>query len=504
MKKHLKSTTVLALIMFASKIIAFLRDIMLTNCYGASYISDAFLVSISIPTVLFSGVMTALFTCYIPFYKELKENNPDRIIQFNSNLITIVFGVSILFLFIFWIFDDFILKIFAVGFDGKTFQLAKEMANIMAIVMVFMGITYVFQGFLQANESFYLIGAMTIPTNVIIALSIFYSNEENLLIMAWGTVLAYAIYIPYFGLPSYKKGFRYKMYLNFKDDDIKRMMWMVLPIFVGQIVFEINSIVDKSVASMLPAGGVTGLDYSFKVVSMIHSSIVAPISTIVYPQFSQYVVEHKEEQLKQLLSKVLCIVELLVIPLVGGIVVLAKPVIEILFFRGGFSTDAVILTSESLIAYSFSVIPISLRIICEKVFYARQESKIPMLNSMGGIIGNIILDITLVRTLAHVGLALATTVSSFVTLFLFLISLRKRIGNFEGVMIAKTGAKAGIATVAMCIVLYIMNSYLNGVSNIILVIIDLFFGVIVYGALIILMRENIMYEFIKTKTRRKK
>ena len=488
--------------MFVSKVVAFGRDIILTSCYGATYISDAFLVSISIPTVLFSGVVTALYTCYIPFYKEMQEKNKAKVRSFNGNLITVVFILSCVLIGFCWLFDDAILKVFAVGFDAAAFQLAKEMFHIMALVMVFMGITYILQGYLQANESFYLVGAMTIPTNLIIAFSIWFSSNDTLLYMAWGTVLGYAVYIPYFGIPAYKKGFRFRPNINLHDEDMKRILFMIIPVFVGQIIFEINSMVDKSVASLLPAGGITALDYSFKVMSMIHASLVAPIATIIYPRFAGYVVEEKEADLKRVLTTVLRMVEIVVFPVVGGVIVLAKPIIELLFFRGAFTSEAVQLTSESLIAYAGCAIPISLRIICEKVFYARKETKITMLNSMGGIAVNIILDIVLVRSLAHVGLALATTVSSFVTLLLFLLSLHRRIGNFGGREILLTGCKAGIGALIMSLCLVFLNQVMGTWGIILRLVVSVTTGTVIYALVMVILQEKLLINYVKTRRKR--
>lgn len=499
MKKVYRSTVTLAVIMFLTKLIAFARDVVLANCYGASYVSDAFLVAISIPTVLFSGIAGAVFTCYIPVYKELKVKSAGQIKKFNGSLMSIALLLSCLGVILYQVFDDIILKVFAVGFDSRTFELAKEMSQIMVPVMVFMGATCILQGYLQANECFYLVGAMTIPTNIIIALSIGFSTEKTLLFMAWGTVAGYAVHLLYFGIPAYKKGFRLQLQPDFQQESVRRLFAMVLPVFLGQVVFEINAVVDKSVASLLPAGGITALDYSFKLVSVIHSSLVAPISTVIYPKFSEYVVEGSLETLKGVLNKTLRMVEVMVIPIVAGVMVLARPVVEVLFFRGAFTGEAVRLTAESLVAYALAVLPISLRIICEKVFYARKETKVPMLHSMVGIAVNIVLDIILVRSLAHVGLALATSVSSAVTFFLFFASLRKRMGGLGGRKILRTGINSAIAAGIMSLCVHYCSRAFSTAGNVAEIVLCTLVGMAVYLVVMLLLREKTLIEFFQGK-----
>lgn len=496
MNKAMKSTIILAIIMLVSKLSSFVRDIVLTNQYGASYISDAFLVSISVPTILFSGIVSALFTCYIPLYKEIKIKDIPRVNRFNSNVMTGVFLLSILFVMIYWSFDGSILRLFAVGFDDKTFLLAQNMTRIMTLSMLFMGISYILQGYLQANGSFYLVGAMTIPTNIIIAISIGVSTEEKIMYMAWGTVIGYAIYILYFGVPAYIKGFRWYPYLNLKDEYIKKLLIMTVPIFVGQIMFEINAMIDKSLASTLPEGSVTALDYAYKVATLVYGSVVAPISTIIYPKFSEDVINDKIENVKVLLGKTLRVILIIIIPIVGGIVLLSEEVIKVLFFRGAFSLDAVKVTSEALIIYAGCILPVSLRIICEKIFYAKKETKIPMINSLVGIIINIILNLLLVKEFLHKGLALATTISSVVTILLFMFSLYKKIGDFYLKRVILTGVKSILSCSVMCLILNRINEIWEVNNDWIKILDNVLLGAMIYTIMMLLLKESMLYDIV--------
>lgn len=499
MKKIYETTILLGIVMFLSKLTAFVRDIVLTNRYGASYISDAFLVAVSIPTVLFSGIMTAVYTCYIPLYKELKKKKPGELSKFHGNIMTIVLLLSCLGIVLYWVLDDMVLKIFAFGFDAAAFQLAKELSRIMVLVMIFMGAACILQGYLQANESFLLVGAMTIPTNMMIALSIGISTEKTLPLMAWGTVIGYAVYLPYFAIPAYQKGFRLRLQIDLKEESIRRLFAMIIPVFLSQIVFEVNSIVDKSAASLLPAGGITALDYSFKLASMIDASIVAPLAMIVYPRFSGYMVESSHETLKRDFNKTLRAVEMIVIPIVGGVMVLARPIVEVIFFRGAFTSEAARLTAESLVVYAVAEIPVSLRVICDKVFYARKEAKIAMLNSMAGMAVNMILDILLVHRLAHVGLALATVVSSSLTFCLLFVSLRKRMGELGGKEIWRTGINSVLAAGIMSVCVHCCSQALSSAGNILQICLCAITGIVVYLAMLLLLREKMLFELFQRR-----
>ena len=271
---------------------------------------------------------------------------------------------------------------------------------------------------------------------------------------------------------------------------------MIIPIFIGQMILEINVIVDKNFASGLEAGSITGLDYAYKVAMLIQATAAASISTVIYPKFSEQVVSQKITELKKTLSVSLNIVIICVIPLVIGMCVLAYPIIQLLFFRGAFSERALQITAESLICYSIGMLPIALRTIMEKVFYAYQETKIPMLNSAIGILSNIILDILLVPNIKHCGLALATSISSFITYIIFYIKLRKKIGGFGAKRMFVTVGKVGIAGGIMGIIVWMMKEALfvvmgNGTLQLMGSIISLtLVGMVIYIVLLFIFRQQ--------------
>lgn len=496
MNKLAKSTIFLVVVMFLAKIISFGKDLCLSYQYGASNISDAYLVAVNIPTVLFSGIVTAVFTCYIPVYNEIKGKKPEYVNKFNSNIVNVIAVLSVFLVILYWIFPEQIINLFVSGFNEENFQLAVSMSKIMVLAMIFMAVSCVLQGYLQANGCFYLVGMMTIPTNLIMAFTIMLSDAEHLEIMIWGTVLAYAIYLPYFFIPAYKKGFRYVPYIKLKDEYLKKLLTMIIPIFIGQMILEINVIVDKNFASGLEAGSITGLDYAYKVAMLIQATAAASISTVIYPKFSEQVVSQKITELKKTLSVSLNIVIICVIPLVIGMCVLAYPIIQLLFFRGAFSERALQITAESLICYSIGMLPIALRTIMEKVFYAYQETKIPMLNSAIGILSNIILDILLVPNIKHCGLALATSISSFITYIIFYIKLRKKIGGFGAKRMFVTVGKVGIAGGIMGIIVWMMKEALfvvmgNGTLQLMGSIISLtLVGMVIYIVLLFIFRQQ--------------
>lgn len=488
----LNQTTVLIIIMALTKGSSFIRDIILTNTYGASCTSDAFIIALSIPTILVSGLLTALYTSYIPVYKGIFLEDKSRIPAYNTNLIALTLLVSGAIIALYLLLDEKILKLLAAGFDSDTFALAKEMAQILIFCLLFMGTEYILQGYLQANGRFYLVAANTIPLNIITAIGIVLSEKTSPLVMPIFVLVGYAFCILYFGVPAKNSGFRIISKVCLWDSNVLNTIKMTLPIFAGQIIFEINSIVDKSVASTLPTGDVTVMDYAFKVMSISYAVIVNPIATLFFPRITDIVLTNDSIQVKNEVEKTLRIVSLIMFPVMFGVVICAKAIVEVLFFHGAFSMTAVNRTSEALAIYAFSIIPISLRMILEKVFYARKESRRPMYNSFLGIAINIGLDFALVDCWGHKGLAFATTASSIATFAIFLIDIHRTYQELSIRSILLSGLKYCSVSAVIAFAICWMNSAFVLGEGIGMIIVDVLIASLAYVTVLVLLRDELL------------
>lgn len=497
MNKIIKSSAVLTICMIMAKISSFIRDMLLAYQYGTSSISDAYVIASIIPNILFNGVITALYTCYIPIYNDIQSDNTLDINLFNSNLVNVIGCVSLVLSATFLFLSDNIVGMLAAGLSQDSMAIAVTFSKIMSFSLFFMSIGAVFQGFLQANNRFYIIGLLTIPSNLCACIGILLSTKK-IDLMAWGVLLGFAIYIPYLIVPVYKCGFRYKLYLHFKDKYIIKLLKLILPVFMGQMILELNVLVDRRLATGLPEGSVTSLDYAFKISSMVHSSIALPIVTVLYPKFSHLIATNNEVEMKKLLNKSLGGLLMILVPITLGLVTLAEPVVKLLLYRGAFDSEALTTTVASLQCYAISIIPIGIRLLVEKVFYSLQDTKTPMINTTISIIINIILDIVLVRVLAHRGLALATSISSIITLLLLIGNLRLKIGSFELKKIIVSFVQVTFCALIMAIVVKMSYNFLLVYNEWIALISAVSFGIIVYAFCIgILKRKEL--KFVKER-----
>lgn len=414
-----------------SKIFGFTRDIILSYYYGAGNISDAYLVSTTIPLTLLAMVGAGITTGFIPIYSKISnEHSAEKSKDFTNNLMNIVIVLLVSIVIVSLFFTKQIVTAFAIGFDQETFSLAVKFTEISLIGILFSGIGYILTVFLQVNNKFIVTSLVGLPLNIVTIISIVISAKSNLIFLPLGSTLAIFAQI-LFLLPFVRKiGFRYKPIINVKDKYISNMIKISLPAIMGVSASQINLLIDRTIASSIVVGGISALNYSNRLISFVVGIFIAPIITVVYPRLSQVSVHNDFYAFKKSINEAIVSMSILVLPSMFGLLIFANPIVLLLFGRGEFNSISVTLTSGSLFFYSLGILSLGLREILSRAFYALSDTKTPVINSAISVIINIILNIILSRVMGIFGLALATSISAIIATVMLFITLRKKIGSF--------------------------------------------------------------------------
>ncbi|MEG1310591.1 MAG: murein biosynthesis integral membrane protein MurJ [Romboutsia sp.] len=499
MSKVAKAAVGLMAATLIAKILGFSRELALASAYGASNTSDAFLVALNIPAVIFTAIGTSLGTAFIPLYCDInakggeKESN-----KFTNNIFNIVLLICIALSVIGVIFTPQIVKIFAVGFKGETFLQAVYFTRIMILGMAFLGMSYIMMAYLQVKENFIIPGLMPIPYNIFIIATILLSVKVSPYLLPWGALIG-LLFQFLFQLPfAMKKGYKYKIYINLSDTHLKKMLWLIAPVLIGVAVNQINTIVDRTIASTLVEGSISALNYATKLNQFVMGMFIVSISSVVYPMLSKLSSENNKEQFNKSIRTSVNTVILLVIPISIGAIILANPIVKLLFQRGEFDARATQMTAIALVFYSIGMIGFGLRDILGKVFYSLQDTKTPMINGVIAMVLNIILNIAFVKftNMQLAGLAFATSISALVTIILLFISLRKKIGAFGGKSILLIMIKSIISAVIMGIVTLLVYNTLGKllgsgfIKEVLGLMLSVVVGAVVYGISIVVLKVD--------------
>ncbi len=510
MSKVAKATIGLMIVTMLSKILGFGREVVLGSIYGASIYSDVYITTFNIPNVVFSIIATSLATTFIPlYYENYNIGGYKKANKFTSNIFTIVFILGIIIALIVFIFAEQVVKLFAMGFEGETLQLAIKFTRVMIFGGVFLGLSGIMKSILQIKENFIIPGLVGLPLNIIIIISIILSIKIDIMILPIGSFIAissqFLFQIPF----ASKYGYKYKFLVDIKDESVKKMMYLVAPVLIGVAVNQVNVIIDRTLASTLAEGSISALNYANRLNQFVMGMFIMTIGTVIYPILSKLSNKNDNEKFIESVVKSINSVVLLVIPISVGAMVLASPIVKILFERGEFGSRATYMTSIALFMYSIGMVAFGLRDILGKIFYSLQDTKTPMVNGVVTVVMNIVLNIVFVKIMGHAGLAFATSISAIICIFLLFNSLKKKIGYFGQDKILKTTIKSLISSIVMGVVTYFIYNTLSNILGVgfIQEVLALFgsiaIGSIIYGLLIIVLKVeevNIINHIIKRYT----
>lgn len=481
-----RTAIILMLITIVSKVFGFARDLTLAYFYGATPITDAYIVSLSIPSVLFGLIAAAIATGYIPTYTKLESDiGKSEADLYTNNLINLVIFLCTLLIAIGWIFTTPIVKVFASGFDGETLALAVRFTKIMLIGVYFTGLTAIFSAYLQIRGNYIVTAMIGFPMNLIAILTFFLSANTNIIILAFGSVIASASQLLLLLVFLPQKGYKYRLLLNLKDKHIRSMSYIMIPVMIGTSVNQLNVLVDKTMASQIAVGGISAINYANNLNGFVIGIVVLSITTVMYPIISKMSAEQNLIGLKKTITEAVGSINLLVIPASIGAMIFAEPIIRLLFGRGAFNESSINMTTAALFFYSVGMLGYALRDVLARTFYALHDAKTPMINGIISAILNILLILILSRFMGIGGLALATSISAITCTVLLFWNLRRKIGPLGMRQIIISSFKIIGASLAMGVVTKLMFITLSfDLGPNISLILAIFTGMNIYAVII--------------------
>jgi putative peptidoglycan lipid II flippase len=485
-----KAAFLVMLITIISKLVGFAREIALAYVYGASAMSDAYLISQTIPLVIFSFISAGITTGFIPIYSKIQQNdgklNADRFTSNLSNTLLLLATIIVVFVLIFTLP---VVKLFASGFSGETLELAVRFTRITIFGVYFTALLNILSGYLRVHEHYLAPALVGFPMNFIIIASLFISTKTNVYIIALGSLLAIAsqvvVLIPFLRQSQY----RYQMVVDLKDKYLREMFLIALPVIIGTSVNEINVLVDRTMASTIAVGGISALNYARRLNGFVQGLVVTSLTSVMFPMISKMAAAANTKGLKRTVNEAIASMSLLIVPATVGAMIFAEEIVTLLFGRGAFTAEAITMTGNALFYYSFGMIAFGLRNVLARTFYALQDSRTPMINATVGVVLNIALNIILSRYLGIGGLALATSISAIVVVVLLFITLRRKIGGLGLTELIKSFIKIGFASVIMGVIAWGEFNFLRqSLGQNLALIIAICIGVVVYGILVYFMR----------------
>ncbi len=508
--KAAMSALIIIIFTLSSKLLGFIREVLIAAKFGSGMETDTFFVAMTATGIITGLMSNAISTTLIPILSEIeaKEGRKGKITHTN-NMINITIFLSIVLILLGWIVSPVLVKLLAKGFSGQQYKLAIKLTRIGLPKILFSGIIGALTGFLHSEQRHMSSAAIGLPFNFIfIGYLVLLSSKFGIKGLMVATVIATLSQIT-IQLPEAKgSGYRYELVFDIRDKYIKKALYLSIPILIGVAISDLNAIIDRTLASSLISGSISALNYANKLNSLILSVFISAITTVTFPILSKESNNNNVEGMKEIMQYGINLILLITIPATVGLVVLAKPIVQVAFERGEFDAIATLMTSKALIFYSAGLVASSLNLFTTRVYYSLQDTKTPILNGAISVCFNIVLNLVLVKFMAHAGLALATSIATTISMLLMFYGLGKKIGSLGTLAYIKCGLKSGIASAIMGAVVYIVYHGLHrrlGASNLynlISLLIAVGLGAVIYGVLCYVFAiEEVRYVVDKVRAR---
>ncbi len=385
-----------------SALLGFLRDRLLAGLYGAGNELDIYYTAFRIPDFLtMAMLMGAISAAIIPIFSEhLVRSRPDAW-KYLSNLLNLFLIILIVIAVILFIFTPQLINLIAPGFSEEKTALTVLLTRIMFLSPILLGMSNIISGILRVFKRFLATALAPIMYNLGIIFGIlFFVPRFGISGLAWGVVLGGAMHL-LIQLPIlFKIGFRPQKIFNFFDPSFIKTIKLTIPRTIGLVASQINLIVITIIASGLAKGSIAVFNLAESLSRPIITLVAVSFSAAAFPMLSLSFSEKNEVKFKKIFSSVFYKILFLSLSLSVLLFIFRQEVVEIILKAGKFGMADAGLTAACLGMFSIGIFAQSLVLLLAKTFYARQNTKIPALVSVFGMVVNIILAFYLVALLS--------------------------------------------------------------------------------------------------------
>ncbi len=464
----LRSTSLVSLMTFFSRIMGFARDMLIAQMFGAQAGMDAFYVAFKIPNFmrrLFAeGAFAQAFVPVLAEYQKTRSTSEVRtfLARVSGSMSAALTLVTVLGV----IFAPWVIDIFAPGFtaDGSRSLLATEMLRLTFPYLMLISLTAMAGAILNTYGYFGVPAFTPVLLNISMILTAIYLSPHfavPVVALAWGVLIAGIVQL-LFQVPFlYHRRLLIKPILGWRDPGVRRVLILMGPALFGVSIAQLNLLVDTIFASFLHVGSVTWLFYTDRLADFPLGVFGVAIATVILPHLSRRNATQNAQHFSSALDWGLRLLLLIGLPAGLALAVFSMPLIAACFAYGKFNVLDVLQTQKSLITLALGVPAFMMVKVLASAFYARQDIKTPVKIGAVAMLLNTLLCALLVGKFAHAGLTMASAIAGYFNCALLLILLVRR-----KVYTPKKGwwlflGQLLVANSIMCLYLYLLQGNLD-------------------------------------------
>jgi putative peptidoglycan lipid II flippase len=486
-----------------SRVAGLIREIVAASYFGTTGPASAFTLAFQIPNLIRALVAdAALSSAFVPVFSDLLEHKRRReafqLASALAGLLLLVLGaIALLFI---WLAPVVIPIFTGDEFTDELDALTAGLSQVLFPIIVLLGLNGLTVGILNAHDQFTIPALAPLVWNVVIiaglvGLAPLFEGDERIYAYAIGVVAGTIVQL-LMTLPSLRRlGFPvWKLRLPRRDDPlVRRVLVLMLPVSVGLGLINIDLVLNSVIGSLVSDEAPAAIDKAFRVYMLPQGMFSVAVATVVFPQLSRLASRRDLGQMRTVLGIGMRQIALLLVPAAAATIVLARPIVEVLYERGEFDAESTDLVTEALAVFAISLPLSGWNLILTRTFFSLQKPWLPTTLAVGSLVVNVAVSLAL-YPIGVAGIVLGTVVSNGVLTALLAYRLRDELHGLELPRLARSFAAMLLAAAGLAAAAYGAHAGLDAllgdtlIAQIVALAAALAAGGAVYGAVVLALR----------------
>jgi putative peptidoglycan lipid II flippase len=447
-----RSTAVFAAWTGVSRIAGLIREIVAAAIFGTSGAISAFVVAFNVPNLLRSLVAdSALSAAFVPEFTELEEQGrkreAQRLVGAFIGLISMVLGLITLLAIV---LAPWLMPLFAPGLDQSLVDETVRLARIMFPIVVLLGLTGLVAAVLQAAGEFGITAFVPVLWNVIIIAGLvvvtpIVPDDDRITVYAVAIVVGTLAQLLYM-VPAFRRQGPFPISFGWRSPRVRQVLILMLPVTLGLGLINVNLTVDTIFATLVSDQAPRAIDAAFRLYLLPQGVFSVAISTVLFPAISRLAARDDAAGMRSAIARGLRQIFFMLLPASAFLLVLAEPVVRLVFQRGEFDAESTSLTSEALVFFAVGLAFNGASLLVIRAFFSLQQPWLATKVAALGVVLNAALDAVLYGPLGTGGIPLATSLSSMVTFAVMAWLLNRELGGVHGAWVVDGVVRSLVAS----------------------------------------------------------
>lgn len=465
-KKGIYHTAFLILIIeIIVKFLGFAKQSVIAYYFGANSEMDVYFVASDFINGFSNAIISSSRVAVISIYTAIKvkegKEKSDNLISF---LLELLVPLSVLCSFILYLFSGFIARLLGPNFSGDNIDILSLYIKVLSGILVLSISCMIFDAVLSSHEKYYISRTRSFIYSIGIILgSVFFAEKYGIKVLLFMQYCTLVIYMIIQFIAS-NRIFSFHLIKKGNIEDIKKILILVIPTFIGNSMVQLNYWVDNAVATNLEDGSVSALSYSHVLDDFFIGILIVSVTSVLFPHFANLVEKDDKEQVRDTLVKGMSTMFALLIPISIITFFGSKDMVTIAFFRGKFTYNTLVLTTLALQGYVLRYPFVAVRDISIQGLYAYKNMKNPMIIAMMSTIINVLLSVVLSKYIGLIAITIATSISAVFGAIMNFHYLRKYIKDIKYVDIFSVLYR-GIPMGIISVIIVVFENQLLGIHN---------------------------------------